>query len=165
MATAPVRAVNLELQQLTLRTTLTGAVSRVRRGRLTCTFRLQPSAASGTYTLRLEYRHRRRPRVWVIDPQLTLHPGATRVPHVFGEGDLCLWYPGEWTDDMLLAHTVVPWAADWLFHYEIWLATGTWTGGGHAEATSAIHQQTSGMAANPSLPPTTPQPRDAERWI
>lgn len=31
---------------------------------------------------------------------------------------------------MALAHTIVPWACDWLMHYEFWLATGTWAGGG-----------------------------------
>lgn len=33
---------------------------------------------------------------------------------------------------MLLSTTVVPWTAEWLIHYEVWLATGQWTGGGHA---------------------------------
>ena len=31
---------------------------------------------------------------------------------------------------MLLADTIVPWAAEWLMHYELWLVTGEWTGGG-----------------------------------
>ena len=34
---------------------------------------------------------------------------------------------------MLIATTTVPWAAEWLLHYELWLATdGTWCGGGHS---------------------------------
>jgi hypothetical protein len=32
---------------------------------------------------------------------------------------------------MLIATSIVPWASEWLLHYEIWRATGTWTGGGH----------------------------------
>jgi hypothetical protein len=32
---------------------------------------------------------------------------------------------------MLLAHTLLPWTAEGLLHYELWLITGTWTGGGH----------------------------------
>ena len=31
---------------------------------------------------------------------------------------------------MLIADTIVPWTCEWLIHYEIWLATGEWHGGG-----------------------------------
>ncbi len=39
--------------------------------------------------------------------------------------------PGEWKHDMLLSVTILPWIAEWLIHYELWLITGHWTGGGH----------------------------------
>jgi len=32
---------------------------------------------------------------------------------------------------MLIADTIIPWASEWLFHYEIWKVTKTWHGGGH----------------------------------
>jgi hypothetical protein len=31
---------------------------------------------------------------------------------------------------MLIADSVVPWASEWLFFYEIWLPSGEWHGGG-----------------------------------
>ena len=31
---------------------------------------------------------------------------------------------------MSIADTIVPWTAEWLVHYEIWLVTGEWYGGG-----------------------------------
>lgn len=31
---------------------------------------------------------------------------------------------------MHLSQTIVPWSADWLACYELWLMTGRWTGGG-----------------------------------
>ena len=31
---------------------------------------------------------------------------------------------------MLIADTIVAWTCEWLIHYEIWLATGEWHGGG-----------------------------------
>ena len=31
---------------------------------------------------------------------------------------------------MPLANTIVPWVADWLYYYEVWLFTGEWEGGG-----------------------------------
>jgi hypothetical protein len=43
---------------------------------------------------------------------------------------------------MPLAKTIIPWIYDWLFHYEIWLATGDWTGGGiHVQKESANKEQ------------------------
>ena len=32
--------------------------------------------------------------------------------------------------DMTIATTIVPWLSLWLYYYEIWLATGSWQGGG-----------------------------------
>jgi len=68
----------------------------------------------------------------VIQPRLALHPDAHAPPHVYPGDQLCLYYPGEWRHDMLLVATVLPWTAEWLIHYEVWLVTGQWTGGGHA---------------------------------
>lgn len=58
------------------------------------------------------------------------------VPHIYGRHDdprgtdLCLFHPAsrDWTDDMLLAESIVPWAAEWLFYYEMWHVTGIWGG-------------------------------------
>lgn len=58
------------------------------------------------------------------------------VPHIYGPHDdprgtdLCLFHPAsrDWTDDMLLAESIVPWAAEWLFYYEVWHVTGMWGG-------------------------------------
>lgn len=43
---------------------------------------------------------------------------------------MCLYLSPDFTSQMLLADTVIPWAVEWLYHYEIWLATGEWCGGG-----------------------------------
>ena len=68
----------------------------------------------------------------MIQPRLALHPDAHALPHVYPGDQLCLYYPGEWRHDMLLVATVLPWTAEWLIHYKVWLVTGQWTGGGHA---------------------------------
>ena len=54
-----------------------------------------------------------------------------RLPHVFPGDNLCLHFPGEWTPEKSIATTIVPWTSEWLLHYEIWVFTGKWTGGGH----------------------------------
>jgi hypothetical protein len=77
------------------------------------------------------YKLGQRPNVYVVDPRLTRRNGE-QAPHLYGKSELCLYRPGrgEWSPSMLLSDTIVPWASEWLLHYEIWLATGEWTGGG-----------------------------------
>ena len=92
---------------------------------------LQPTPYSDRYTIQLEYRDRRRPKVSVLQPKLRLAPGKTRLPHVFRADDLCLHLPGEWRPEMRISEYIVPWISLWLFFYETWLITGEWLGGGH----------------------------------
>lgn len=62
------------------------------------------------------------------------------IPHIYGPhddprgADLCLFHPQsrDWNDDMLVAESIIPWTAEWLFYYEMWLVTGIW-GGDEAE--------------------------------
>jgi len=134
MAITPTRAVNLARQLVTITAAMPSAEGRVHRGELVCTMRIQPSPASRAYTVRLAYRHATPPSITVTDPPLELHPDAKKLPHVFIGDKLCLYYRGEWKHHMLLAHTVVPWISEWLMHYELWLVTGRWAGGGHTHA-------------------------------
>ena len=36
----------------------------------------------------------------------------------------------KWNERKMIAKTIIPWTSEWLFHYEIWVTTGTWHGGG-----------------------------------
>jgi hypothetical protein len=81
------------------------------------------------------------PQVWLIDPSLerrARHPEEP-IPHLYAPvlGDctksgLCLFDPdqNEWSRDMAIAETTLPWTIDWLVSYEGWHATGEWKGGG-----------------------------------
>ena len=90
---------------------------------------LRPTDASSTYAVTLAYRLGKRPRVYVTAPVLIGRPDA-EVPHRHRDGGLCLHLPDEWDATMSIADTIVPWAALWLYHYELWHATGEWLGGG-----------------------------------
>ncbi len=81
------------------------------------------------------------PLVRVLSPRLVPRFDVAEeapLPHVyFDEHDitlspLCLFDPeaDEWSHNDLIAHTTIPWAADWLACYEGWLASGRWHGGG-----------------------------------
>ena len=89
-------------------------------------------------------RYRVMPLVRVLRPSVVMNWEAEEeapLPHVYFEGPdyrlspLCLFDPeaGEWTANMLIANTTIPWASRWLACYELWEATGRWVGGGRHE--------------------------------
>lgn len=93
-----------------------------------------------------------RPRVQILQPKLVdRHPETEwPVPHLYANDNapdlplLCLYFPpnGEFQRGRTsIAESIVPWTAEWLACYEMWLATGNWTGGGrHPEPeTNAEH--------------------------
>jgi hypothetical protein len=110
----------------------------IKRGRLQWTGQIQPTPLSVTYVVRVGYAiGRRAPRVTVVHPELRAEE-VESLPHVYAEDNLCLCYPWQWDDGKLISRTIVPWAAEWLLHFEIWQATGTWHGGGHEPAVADI---------------------------
>ena len=106
---------------------------------LTWRYSIVPSPLSCKYEIRLTYKRGDHPNVYVVSPTLALYPGETKLKHVYDTNKqwLCLYYRKgrEWNSGMLIADTVIPWTCEWLLHYECWLSTGTWHGGG-------IHQET-----------------------
>lgn len=92
---------------------------------------LQPSPISENYTTRIEYSLPRRPKILVLHPLLYSPRSNESVPHTFADGSLCLHRQEDWTGMMFIAETIIPWLSLWLYHYEYWLATGEWLGGGH----------------------------------
>ena len=80
-----------------------------------------------SYDVRIIPREQRSPKVFVMNPK-----PVEKAKHVYADGSLCLFYPPDrsWTDRSLIAETTIPWTAEWLFFYEVWLKTGKWLGGG-----------------------------------
>ncbi len=108
--------------------------ARIRRSRLTWHASLQPTPLSRTYVVRLDYAQGGpAPRVRVLSPDLR-DGGIERLPHVYSGDELCLCYPWQWNDGALIVRTVVPWASEWLLHYELWKIDRRWRGGGHEPA-------------------------------
>lgn len=95
---------------------------------------LTPSPLSNTYKVWLVYERGMGIKTFVLEPKLALYPGKTLLPHVYSTSkqQLCLYYPDgtEWNSSLPIVNTIVPWACEWLLHYEIWLITGEWHGGG-----------------------------------
>ena len=110
----------------------------VRCGTMTWFGEFMPSALSDTYRLKITYTIGKPPKVYIVSPKpLPLAEGAKRLPHTYsysnGKQQLCLFLPkaGEWNSSMFIATTIVHWAVQWMYYYEIWVTTGKWMGGGH----------------------------------
>ncbi len=122
-------------------------IKRISEMELTWIGSVTPTPLSATYTLRLHYKLEKGAKVYVIDPKpLQLAEGKNLLPHVYStpEQRLCLYYPTskEWDPQMYYVKTLIPWACEWLVHYECWVATGTWHGGGISHETEAEKQAT-----------------------
>lgn len=96
---------------------------------------LTPTPLSRDYRVRITYSRGEYPQVIIVDPPL-LPDSDGLLPHFYREGSLCLHEAHEWDESMLIVDTIVPWAAEWLAHYELWRRTGQWYGDG--DATEAI---------------------------
>lgn len=95
---------------------------------------LQPTRISRRYLIRLKYRINDRPIVHVLEPDIVAEAKAKgrNLPHVFHGAELCLFRLAynDWNSNIQLSVSIIPWISEWLFFYEIWLATGEWEGGG-----------------------------------
>ncbi len=96
---------------------------------------LKPSNLSIIYNIRIEYNIGHDPNIYVLSPNpLPMAKDSTQLPHIYNheKQHLCLYrrQMNEWNEHKLIAKTIIPWTSEWLLHYEIWVATGTWHGGG-----------------------------------
>jgi len=94
-----------------------------------------PSPLSKEYVTVLTWVSGYSPRVWVIGDNLEKLDDPD-FPHVY-QIDLehnmvriCLYRHQEFNQYTFIADKIIPWIVEWLYYYELWLATGEWHGGG-----------------------------------
>lgn len=102
------------------------------REHATWTGTVTPLAGCQSYRVQVRYTLGESPKTIVVKPELTDRGDGQPIPHRYSDGSLCLYWPAQksWTPQKLIARTVIPWIPLWLYHYEVWLATGVWHGGG-----------------------------------
>ena len=107
-------------------------------GKLIWSGEIRPSPLSRAYKIRIEcLGFHRRPKVILYGDHID---GIEKrdFPHHFeidrkkSEVVLCLHMPYEYDYRAWIADTIIPWIQEWLYFYEIWLATAEWCGGGHS---------------------------------
>ena len=103
---------------------------------------LRPTSLSKEYNVTVKYDGINSPETWVWGDEL-LKLDAPDFPHHYHidikekKVEMCLFVPrfNEWNKSQLISDTIIPWAIEWLYFYEIWLVTGIWCGGGiHPES-------------------------------
>ncbi|MGG0657252.1 hypothetical protein [Rummeliibacillus pycnus] len=124
--------VAISQQIIAMKNTFPGFKEEWDKNTVIWTGHLKPTALSKNYTVRIAYSlNMIQPQVTVLSPKLVKR-GEESIPHVYPGNKLCLFRPKrkEWTKEMLISETIVPWASLWLYYYELWHTTGEWLGGG-----------------------------------
>jgi len=98
---------------------------------------LQPTPLSEKYKIKICYIKNNAIKIFVVDKKLKIAKNRTKLPHVYNtqKQQLCLysWRKNEWNSTKYIVDTIIPWASEWLYYYELWLPEGKWYGGGHNE--------------------------------
>lgn len=93
---------------------------------------IQPNPISPPYHISITYLQGKHP-ITKVHSSLII-PEGKKLPHVYSQSkkELCLYYPkdNEWHKGLWIVETILPWASEWLYHYENWVVTGHWKGGG-----------------------------------
>ena len=90
---------------------------------------------SKQYMLKIRYKGYGIPEALININELE---NIDNIPHNYGTTQigeerylsLCLFYGREWNSNKNISDTIIPWAIEWIYYYELWLITGNWLGGG-----------------------------------
>lgn len=131
-----IKKITLLQQSIALRTAYPDGMCNIEKhNRLFWGGKICPTPLSQQYNVLLSYELGGIPHVWVIGDELQKLDDP-EFPHKF-EIDkknkmvrLCLYRYQEFNQHKYLSRTIIPWTVEWLYFYEIWLATGKWCGGG-----------------------------------
>jgi len=96
------------------------------RRHLECEGLITPSKGCASYRIVISYEQDGVPRVKIREPQIT--PSSTI--HMYDNGALCLYKPAEtpWKLSDNVHEKIIPWTAEWLVFYELYLMCGKWLG-------------------------------------
>ena len=90
------------------------------------------------YLLKVIQKQEEIPKTYILKENLDLKR-QERIPHIYGEVliknkkyiRICTFLPSEdWNNKNYISDTVIFWAVEWIYYFEIWNACGVWNGGG-----------------------------------
>jgi len=93
---------------------------------LICRGSVKPTEQSGRYKIEIVHTGVAAPQVRILNPTIEF---SSEI-HMYRNGTLCLydWREQPWQRNWRLHETVIPWTAEWLVFYELFLLTGRWLG-------------------------------------
>lgn len=114
------------VQKLLLDKTFPEFQCSLRCGLLECVGVIQPSHDSEKYTVQIRHTEWGLPEVRILKPKIM---PCTKI-HMYRNGTLCLYHPPTqpWSGVNDLHKTIIPWTAEWLVYYELYLSEGKWLG-------------------------------------
>lgn len=126
------KLLNLAEQAMFISKTYNDWKCLIKKSQLICEGRIKPTEISLDYLIRITYKLKQSTKVKLIYPPLQKNVNGERAPHLYPGGRLCIYHPrfNEWDGSKVIAYTIIPWTALWLYYYEVWLITGEWKGGG-----------------------------------
>lgn len=131
-----VKKITLAQQMVALQATYPDGKCEIEKHkRLVWSGKVRPTSISQEYQVIMTWEPGSAPRVWVFGEKLQKldDPNLPHIYYVDKEKHmirLCLYRYQEFNSSKLLSRTIIPWTVEWLYFYEIWLATGEWCGGG-----------------------------------
>lgn len=105
---------------------------------MSCTGYIQPYKDSTSYKVQIKYSCKGAPKVFIKHPKIkTDH----RI-HRYSDESLCLYYPlkDPWKSKKNIHETIIPWTAEWLVYYELFLITEKWHGPEQPHVKSKIQE-------------------------
>jgi hypothetical protein len=96
------------------------------RGVLVCVGGIRPTDYSPEYRVQIVYKQYGIPSVRVLNPYIEPSPKI----HMYSDGNLCLYHPSSqpWSEKNNIHEIIIPWTAEWLVFYELFLSEGRWLG-------------------------------------
>lgn len=122
-------------QKVSLESNYKNATCEIDDNQLCWLGKVKPTAFSKEYNLIILYKINKAPEIWVIGDELEKIEDKN-FPHIYDKKidkkmvRICLYRNYEFNHSMYLSNTIVPWAIEWLYYYELWLLTDKWLGGG-----------------------------------
>jgi hypothetical protein len=94
--------------------------------RLECIGQITPAVYCPSYKILIRYRYEGVPTVWITDPLITPSPDI----HMYKDWSLCLYFPEDdrWKISDDVHKKIIPWVAEWLVFYELYVLTDNWLG-------------------------------------
>ena len=116
------RCLSLAQQQMRLQQAYPDLLEsiRIRRSELNCIIRLQPTAESIEYRVKIAFKLGYWPTARLIEPKEIAKVDGEKPHHLFnrdkdGKEKLCVFHTKthEWNDNMFLADAFIPWIITW----------------------------------------------------